>query len=359
MIGLRPEAGCEKKKTRKWRSMRALFKLFLYYSMILFVFVLPCFFVFHAKADPFKLGLILDKGGKDDKSFNSAVLQGAMKAKDELKIFVKYVEATDDNALEPLLRSFVQKKFDLIMAIGVSQADALKKIAPQFKNQHFVIMDAEVKEPNVHSILFEEQEGSYLVGAIAALTSKTEKIGFIGGMDIPLIRRFFMGYEAGAKAINGKVKVVANYIGVTADSWNNPAKGKELALAQYDSGVDVIFAAAGASGTGLFDAAEERKKFAIGVDSNQNWVKPGFILTSMVKRLDQAVFNICKDATQGKFRSGVERLGVASHGVGYVVDSYNEKLISAATRKRVEELREQIIAGKIRVPDYYQIQIKK
>ena len=229
----------------------------------------------------------------------------------------------------------------------------MRKVAAQYPKQRFAIVDGEVTAPNVKSLLFQEHEGSYLVGAIAAQVSKTGKVGFIGGMDIPLIRRFGLGYEAGAKAINPKIKVISNYIGVTADSWNNPAKGKELAVAQYDAGADVIFSASGASGEGIFDAAEEMKKFAIGVDSNQDWVKPGFILTSMVKRIDQAVFTTCQDVSQGKFVAGTQRFGLADHGVDYTVDSYNEKVLLPAVRKKADQLRADIISGKVQVPDYY------
>lgn len=300
-----------------------------------------------------KIGLVFDKGGKDDRSFNAAAYKGAMKAKDDLKIFVKYVEATDDNAFESLLRAFAQKDFDLIVAIGVSQADAVKKVSAQFPKRNFAIVDAEVNAPNVRSLLFEEHEGSYLVGAIAGLTSKTNKIGFIGGMDIPLIRRFEMGYEAGAKKVNPKIKVISNFIGVTGDAWNNPAKAKELALSQYAGGADVIFAAAGASNGGLFDAAEEKKKFAIGVDSNQNYIKPGLILTSMLKRVDIAVFDAIRDQHDGKFTAGTRRFGLANQGIDYAIDNYNESLISAESRKKVERLRLDILDGKLQVPDYY------
>src|SRR6266404_2042572 len=219
----------------------------------------------------FKVGLVLDRGGKDDKSFNSSAYLGANEAKKNLGVFLKYVEASDDNAFEPMLRAFAQKDFNLIIGIGFAQKEPIKKAAAQFPQKHFAIVDAEVDEPNVCSLLFEEHEGAYLVGAIAALSSKSGKVGFVGGMDTPLIRRFEMGYEAGAKKINPQIGVMANYVGVTSEAWNNPPKGKELALSQYDSGADVIFAAAGASGLGVFDAAEERKKYAIGVDSNQNW----------------------------------------------------------------------------------------
>jgi basic membrane protein A len=225
-----------------------------------------------------KVGLVLDKGGKDDKSFNSSAYEGAMKAQKDFGIQLKYVEATDSNAFESMQRSLAQKDFDLVIAIGFAQVEALKKIAAQFPTKKFALVDGEVNAPNVKNLLFEEHEASYLVGALAALKSTTGKVGFIGGMDIPLIRRFEMGYQAGAKKINPKASLISNFIGVSSEAWNNPAKAKELALAQFSQGVDIIFVAAGASGAGVFDAAEEKKKLAIGVDSNQNWMKPGYVL---------------------------------------------------------------------------------
>jgi len=301
----------------------------------------------------FRVGLVLDRGGKDDKSFNASAYEGATEAKKKLGIYLKYVEASDDNAFEPLMRAFAEKGFDLIIGIGFAQKEAIQKVAGQFPQRHFAIVDAQVEAPNVRSLMFEEHEGAYLIGAIAALTSKTGKIGFVGGMDVPLIRRFEMGYEAGAKKVDPKIDVLANFCGVTSAAWNNPPKGKELALAQYDEGADVIFAAAGASGLGVFDAAEERKKLAIGVDSNQDWVKPGFILTSMLKRVDLAVFNVIEEAQAGKFTAGVKRFGLADKGVDYSVDQYNRKILTKAVRQRADELKTEIIAGKIVVPDYY------
>lgn len=301
----------------------------------------------------YKVGLVLDKGGKDDKSFNAAAFEGATKAQKELGIELKYVEATDSNAIENLHRSFAKKDFDLIIGIGFAQAEAVKKVAAQSPDKKFAIIDGEVKAPNVKALLFEEHEGSYLVGALAALKSSGKKVGFIGGMDIPLIRRFEMGYKAGIEKVDPKMTLTANYIGVTGEAWNNPAKAKELALSQYNSGVDVIFVAAGASGSGVFDAAEEKKKLAIGVDSNQNWMKPGFILTSMLKRVDVAVFEAIKEAQAGKFQGGVTRFGLKNDGVGYSLDSHNEKLLSADLRKKADALKAEIIAGKITVPDYY------
>jgi basic membrane protein A len=304
----------------------------------------------------FKVGLVLDRGGKDDKSFNSSAYEGAARAKEKLGVFIKYVEAADDNAFEPMLRAFAQRDFDLIIGIGFAQKDPIKKVAGQFPKKHFAIVDAQVDGPNVRSLMFEEHEGAFLVGAIAAMTSKSGKIGFVGGMDIPLIRRFQTAYEAGAKKINPRIAVLANYVGITSEAWNNPPKGKELAVSQYDSGADIVFAAAGASGLGVFDAAEEKKKFAIGVDSNQDWTKPGLILTSMLKRVDQAVYSTIEESKSGAFVAGVKRFGLANKGIDYSVDRYNEKILTESVRKRADELKADIIAGKVDVPDYYKKQ---
>lgn len=308
---------------------------------------------FAAHAAPMRVALIVDRGGKDDKSFNQSGYQGLLRCEKELGLAIKVVEATDNSSFEPLTRSLAQKKYDLIVSIGVSQAESVQKAAAQFPAGKFAIVDGDVKAPNVASLLFEDHEGSYLVGAIAALFSKTGKIGFIGGMDIPLIRRFQMGYEAGAKKINSKIQIITQYVGVTSEAWNNPAKAKELALGQYDQKIDVIYGAAGASGAGLFDAASTRGLYAIGVDSNQNWIKPGRILTSMLKRVDQAVFQTCKNLKEGKFTAGTHRFGLKNQGSDYALDEHNKTLITGAIKKRVDDLKKEIIAGKIVVPDYY------
>lgn len=304
----------------------------------------------------FRVGLVLDRGGKDDKSFNSSAYEGAMRAGKTLGVSVKYVEATDDNAFEPLMRAFAQRGFDLVIGIGFAQKEAIEKVARQFPQARFAIVDAQADAPNVRSLLFEEHQGAYLVGAIAAMTSKTGRIGFVGGMDIPLIRRFAMGYEAGAKKINPDIRVAVNFVGITSVAWNNPPKGKELALSQYEAGADVVFAAAGASGLGVFDAAEEKKKFVIGVDANQNWVKPGLVLTSMLKRVDQAVYTTIELAKAGQFAGGVKRFGLEDKGVDFSVDQYNDKILTPSVRTRANELKADIVAGKILVPDYYRKQ---
>lgn len=309
-------------------------------------------------AERLKIGLVLDKGGKEDKSFNSAAYLGATQAEKELGIELKYVEATDINSIENLHRQFAKKKFDLIIGIGFAQQDAIKKVAAQNPGVKFAIVDGEVSAPNVRSLLFEEHQGSFLVGYLAAMKSKTKKVGYIGGMDIPMIRRFATGYVAGVKHFDKSYNVLENYIGITADSWNNPAKAKELALNQFQQGADIIFVAAGASNSGVFDAAEEKKLLAIGVDSNQNWMKPGVILTSMLKRVDRAVFATIQDLKENKFTSGTVRYGLKDKGVDYAMDKYNEKLVSADELKKLEKVKADIMSNKINVPDFYLLKKK-
>jgi basic membrane protein A and related proteins len=306
-----------------------------------------------AHAAGIKVALVFDTGGKDDRSFNASAYAGAMQAQSKLGAQIKYVEATDNNAIDSVLKNFSKKDFDLIIAIGVVQADALKKVAPQFPDKKYLIIDSEVNAPNVSSALFQEHEGSYLVGALAAMASKTGVIGFVGGMDIPLIRRFQMGYEAGAKKVNPKAKVIVNYVGVTGDAWHNPPKAKELALSQISSKADVIYHASGASGAGVFDAAEDKKILVIGVDSNQNWVKPGRVLTSMLKRVDLAVYKAIEQVGKNEFKSGTVRYGLKDLGIDWALDEHNAKLVTPEMKSKMEALKTDIISGKIKVPDYY------
>lgn len=300
-----------------------------------------------------RVALVLDRGGKNDNSFNSAAYLGAMRAKKDLGITLKYVEAPDILAFETLNRALAKRHYDLIIAIGFGQSDAQRKVAPQFPQTHFAIIDGKVDAPNVKSILFQEHEGSYLVGAIAALKSKSHKIGFIGGMDIPLIRRFERGYAAGARSIDPKIQIFSQYIGMTADAWNNPAKAKEVALSQFHQNADIIFVAAGASGTGVFDAADETQHFAIGVDSNQNWMKPGRILTSMVKKVDTAVFEVIREELNHAFKPGLQIFGLNNNGIDYSVDQYNQSLLDKTEIERIDKIKAEIISGQIEVPDYY------
>lgn len=298
-----------------------------------------------------KVGIVFDIGGKDDRSFNAAAYVGALQAKKEFPIVLRDVEPGDPTAIEPAQRAFAQYGYNLITGVGFAQGPILTEVARDYPQLHFVLIDSVAESPNVASLIFKEHEGSFLVGMIAAYTNKTGKIGFVGGMDIPLIHRFQTGYEEGAKYVKPDITVLVNYVGITDTAWNNPGKGRELANSQYERGADVIFQAAGNSGLGVFDAAESYKKFAIGVDSNQNWVKPGFILTSMMKRIDTAVYSVIKDEVEGKFKSGVHVYGLENQGVDYALDEYNKPLIPQEVIDKVEQAKKDIIAGKIKVTD--------
>jgi basic membrane protein A and related proteins len=298
-----------------------------------------------------KVGIVFDIGGKDDRSFNAAAYQGVLRAKKEMSIILRDVEPGDPTSIEPAQRAFAQYGYNLTFGVGFAQGPIMEQVASDYPQLHFCVIDSLINLPNVASLLFKEHEGSFLVGMIAASVTKTGTLGFVGGMDIPLIHKFATGYIEGARYVNPKIQVLENYVGITDAAWNNPGKGRELANAQYERGADIIFQAAGNSGLGVFDAAEAYNKLAIGVDSNQNWVKPGHVLTSMVKRVDNAVASIVRDEVDGKFQGGVHLYGLDNDGVGYALDDYNRALIPPEVIVRVEEAKRQIIAGSIKVTD--------
>ena len=313
-----------------------------------------------------KVGIVFDIGGKNDRSFNAAAWVGVQKAEKELDICLYDVEPGNPTSIEPEMRAFAEKNFDLIIGIGFAQGPIMQKVAADFPNIKFAIVDgvifeADGKTPmkNVASLVFREHEGSFLVGMIAAAKSKTGVLGFVGGMDIPLIHKFETGYEEGARSVNPNIKVYDNYVGVTDSAWNNPGKGKELALSQIDRGADVIFTAAGNSGLGAFDAVEQYgkdenghgRKFVIGVDSNQNGQRPGFVLTSMVKRVDVAVYDVVKEVLGGDFKGGFHSFGLEKDGVAYALDEYNRDMIPADVITNVEASKKKIVAGEIKVTD--------
>jgi basic membrane protein A len=291
--------------------------------------------------------VIFDMGGKFDKSFNQAGYQGAEQWKKETgKNYLEF-EISNDTQRVQAIRRMAERGASPIISIGFAQASALQQVAKDFPKTQFAVIDGIAKLPNVQSILFKEHEGSFLVGMIAALTSKTGKVGFVGGMDIPLIRKFQCGYEQGAKATNPKIEVFSNMTGTTSTAWNDPTRGGELAKAQFAKGSDVVFAAAGGTGVGVYQAAKDAGKLAIGVDSNQNHLQPGTMLTSMVKRVDVAVYNVLKG-----WKPGVSVLGLKEGGVDYAVDDNNAKLINPALKAKVDAVKADIIAGKIKVADY-------
>ncbi len=297
-----------------------------------------------AYADP---AIIYDMGGKFDKSFNEAAYNGMQRwTKETGKPYLEF-EIANESQREQAIRRMAEKGANPIIGVGFSQASSIEKVAKEFPKLKFAIVDMVVNLPNVESVVFKEQEGSFLVGAMAAMASKTGKVGFVGGMDIPLIRRFACGYEQGAKFINAKAEVYQNMTGTTGAAWNDPGRGGELAKAQFAKGADVVFAAAGGTGIGVYQAAKDSGKLAIGVDSNQNHLQPGTMLTSMLKRVDVAVYNVSKN-----HKPGVTVLGLKEGGIDYAVDTHNAKLVSADMKKKVDAAKADIISGKIKVADY-------
>jgi basic membrane protein A len=240
----------------------------------------------------------------------------------------------------------------IVVAMGFAQASAVDKVAREFTKTKFTLIDMVVDLPNVQSVVFKEHEGSFLVGMAAALASKTGKVGFVGGMDIPLIRKFALGYVEGAKHVNPNIEIFQNMTGTTPAAWNDPTKGGELARSQFDRGADVVYAAAGGTGVGVYQAAKDSGKLAIGVDSNQNYMHPGTMLTSMIKRVDVAVYDAFMTAKKGTWKGGIKVLGLAEEGVGWALDKHNRGLVSAAMEAKLEQARKDIISAKIKVTDY-------
>ncbi len=340
--------------------------------LLLALFASACNRASSSADDPSRIhvGIVYDIGGKDDRSFNAAAFAGVKCAetgkwpdgtdcgKPALNIVLRDIEPGNPTSIEPAMRAFAERGYDLIIGVGFAQAPILERVAKDYPNIRFAIVDGVSELPNVASLVFKEHEGSYLVGMLAAKTTRTGTIGFLGGMDIGLIHRFKGGYEEGAHAVNPNIRVIPNYVGVTDAAWNNPGKGKELALAQIGKGADVIFTAAGNSGLGAFDAVEQAGKqngrathFVIGVDANQNMVKPGFVLTSMVKRVDNAVYSIVQDVVNGQFKPGFHVYGLNEDGVGYAMDENNKDLVTPEMIQQVEEAKKKIISGEIKVVD--------
>jgi basic membrane protein A len=297
-----------------------------------------------AQAEP---AVIYELGGKFDKSFNQAAYQGAERWKKETG--KPYLEFEVQNAAqrEQAARRFAGHGADPVVGIGFPQATAIEAVAREFPAQHFAIVDMVVAQPNVQSFVYREHEGSFLVGMMAALASRTGKVGFVGGMDIPLVRKFLCGYEQGARHAVPKVQVISSMTGTTPAAWTDPARGAELAKAQIAQGVDVIFAAAGTTGLGILQAAADAGKLGIGVDSNQNHLHRGHMLTSMVKRVDLAVYEAFKGV-----KPGVTALGLREGGVDYALDDDNAALVPPAMKRRVDAAKADIIAGRLKVIDY-------
>lgn len=303
-----------------------------------------------AFADP---AVIYDLGGKFDKSFNEAAYNGAEAWKAASGGNYLDLELQNDAQREQALRRFAGQGANPIVMAGFSWTAALTTVAPEFPDTNFVVIDTVVDAPNVQSIIFDEHTGSFLVGALAALKSETGTVGFVGGMDVPLIHKFYCGYAQGAKAVNPDIKLIENYTGTTPAAWNDPVTAGELTKAAIDAGADVVFAAAGGSGLGVLQAAKDAGKFSIGVDSNQNYLQPGSVLTSMLKRVDVAVQTALTEAgDDATFKPGLTILGLAEEGVGYALDENNASLITDDMKAKVDELSAQIQSGAITVHDY-------
>ncbi len=307
---------------------------------------------FGASAADIKPAVVFDMGGKFDKSFNQSVYDGVERFRKETGIQYREFEVTNETQREQAIRKMAQRGQSPIIGVGFAQAPAIKKVASEYPNLKFAIIDMVVDLPNVQSYIFKEHEGSYLVGVLAAMASKSGKVGYIGGMDIPMIRAFGCGYVQGAKLVNPGIEVIQNMTGTTPSAWNDPGRGSELSKGQFDRGVDVIYAAAGGTGVGVYQAAKDAGKLAIGVDSNQNYLHPGTMLTSMLKRVDVAAYNTYKSAMDGTWKAGIHNLGLKEGGVGWALDEHNAALISDEMKAKVEQAKADIIAGKISVHDY-------
>ncbi|PIE15402.1 MAG: BMP family ABC transporter substrate-binding protein [Rhodobacterales bacterium] len=300
-----------------------------------------------AIADP---AIIFDMGGKFDKSFNEAAYTGAKRWADETGNSFREIELTSEAQREQALRRFAEKGYNPVVMTGFAFASSLEAVAGDFPDTKFALIDMVVDKPNVQSIVYKEYEGSYLVGVMAALASKSGTVGFVGGMDVPLIRKFACGYVQGVKATNPDATVIQNMTGTTPAAWNDPVKGGELTRAQIAQGADVVYAAAGGTGLGVLQTAADEGILSIGVDSNQNHLHPGQVLTTMLKRVDVAVFNAFSAGTD--LKPGINVLGLAEGGVDYAMDEHNKDLVTPEMLAAVEAAKAKIIAGEIKVHDY-------
>jgi basic membrane protein A len=301
------------------------------------------------------VGLVFDVGGRGDKSFNDAAYAGLERARKELGVHFQTMETGEGSDREAAMRQLAAGGSKLVFGVGFLFTDDIRQLATEFPDVKFACVDYTVTEgqaipPNLVALKFKEEEGSYLVGALAALISRSDKLGFVGGMQIPLIQKFEAGYRAGVRAVRPQAQVLVKYAGTTGTAFKDPTKGKELALAEYHDGADIIFHASGSTGLGVFEAARELDKLAIGVDSDQNDEAPGRILTSMIKRVDNAVFDTIREVQAGGWKGGVHTFGLAEKGVGWVYDDRNKALVPDPVKAVVDSLEAEIVAGRIVVP---------
>ncbi|UWQ18689.1 BMP family protein [Jannaschia sp. M317] len=296
-------------------------------------------------------GLIIDLGGKFDKSFNESAYNGAQRWVEETGGDYAETELANEAQREQTMRRMAERGANPVVVLGFANASTLDVVAPDYPDTKFAIVDVDwLDQPNVRQISFKEHEGSYLVGMMAAMASETGTVSFVGGMDVPLISRFACGYAQGAKAVNPDTTVIVNMTGTTPTAWNDPVKGAELTRSQISQGSDVVFAAAGGTGIGVLQAAADEGILSIGVDSNQNYLHPGKVLTSMVKRVDNAVFDTFSNGTD--IEAGVISMGLDNDGVGYAMDENNADLVSAEMIEAVEAAKASIIAGDVVVHNF-------
>jgi len=303
-----------------------------------------------------RVGLVFDVGGRGDKSFNDAAYAGLERAQRELGITFQTLETGEGNDREAAMRQLAASGHELVFGVGFLFSDDIRQLATEFPDVKFACVDYTVKEgetlpPNLVALKFREEEGSYLVGALAGLLSETGTVGFVGGMEIPLIKKFEAGYVAGVHAVRPDDRVLVKYAGTTGTAFKDPTKGKELALAEYNQGADIIFHASGSTGLGVFEAAREKERLAIGVDSDQYEEAPGHVLTSMVKRVDVAVYDTIKEVTEGHWTGGVRVFGLAQDGVGWVYDEHNRGMSPDHVKATVDSREQQIVSGAVHVPD--------
>ena len=303
-----------------------------------------------AEAHTSEPGLIIDLGGKFDKSFNESAYTGAQRWVEETGGEYRETELQSEAQREQSMRRMAESGANPIVVLGFANASTLDKVAPDYPDTKFAIIDGAVEQDNVQSIVFDEHTGSYLVGMMAAMASETGTVSFVGGMDIPLIRKFACGYAQGVKAVNPDATVIVNMTGTTPAAWNDPATGGEIARGQFDQGSDVVYAAAGGTGVGVLQAAADAGKLSIGVDSNQNYLQPGSVLTSMLKRVDNAVYDVFTAGTD--IETGIVVKDLAAEGVGYAVDENNESLVTDEMTTAVEEAKQKIMDGEIMVHDF-------
>jgi basic membrane protein A and related proteins len=327
---------------------------------VLLLFVHPSQAAQTASDNAVNVGIVLDVGGLGDKSFNDGAYRGAQLAEKQLGAKIRLIEPGEGSDREAGLRLLAAEHMDLVIAVGFIFTDDATQLAKEYPNVNFAVVDYAISTdkngkpipppPNLAALKFKEEEGSFLVGALAAMVGNSKKVGFVGGMDVPLIQKFEAGYRAGVKYVCPDCTVIAQYAGVTPEAFRNPGKGKELALNQYSQGVNVIYHASGSTGLGVFEAARQAGKYGIGVDADQYGEAPGRVLTSMVKGIDVSVFDMLKRAKEHSFTGGIYTYGLAQNGVGYVYDEHNRALIPDSVHARLERIKADIIAGRITVP---------